>query len=103
MTRCSARTGPAREARRVLLALRSGAFPRFEPGRFSGRARPAAGLAVEDERWELLEGIVSEVRRSLADPPEPNRGGRIDACVRLLEHLAGSRRVRSSGPSAARR
>ncbi len=103
MTRCSARTGSAREAGRVLLALRSGAFHGFEPGRLGGRVRPAAGMAVEDERWELLEGIVSEVRRSLANPADPDGAARVDVCVRLLEHLAGSLRVRSSVPAVARR
>ena len=79
-------TSPAREAGRILNAIQRDGQARLESDlervRAARRARPWAS-GGEDERWDLLEGILERIRSI-----EVSGGECPDACVRLLKHLS---------------
>jgi hypothetical protein len=85
-------TDSAREAGRILHALRDGDLHRLEPQ--LDRTSTLSGVSpkmpsAEAERWELLESIVDHMRDSLASRtqcPSAHLKG-VEVYVRLLEHL----------------
>ncbi|HEX8985719.1 MAG TPA: hypothetical protein VF767_09815 [Bryobacteraceae bacterium] len=81
--------GEAAEAAvRILGALRSGDAARLdsELTRASGLCLTPARDSWAEERAELLEGVVSEIRERMAEGAEPRQ---LEPQVALLGHLAG--------------
>lgn len=79
-------TSPALEAGRILSAIQHDKPIRLEPHLDRVRDARVARTSVsgdEDERWDLLEGILERMRAtgdaSVVCP---------DTCVRLLKHLS---------------
>ena len=104
---------PVREtadaASRVLAAVRGGCKPEIEQelqiaAQVCGQ--PFDGDTAEDERREVLEGVVERLRRVLASgEPVSGESRSLVGCMMLLEHLgiSGPRRFLSAAASCRHR
>ncbi len=93
-------SSPAQEARRILDAMHSGGRNSLESDLSRVRAARCGLIAPssdEQERWDLLEGIIERLRSADSSTDESS-----DTCRRLLEHLdhAGDPPFPSPAPHA---
>lgn len=79
-------TTPAQEAGRILSTIEHDERTRLEPEleqlRAARRTRPRAS-AGDEERWDLIEGILERMCSPGGAPGESS-----DTCIRLLNHLS---------------